>query len=87
MQTHHAISKLPLADGAGHTLENVALRLQLGHFATETIDLQLLGPHLAVPRECVSRIGGKLLHPFAQHVLVHIQIASRLRNCDTALAN
>lgn len=45
------------------------------------------GPHLPVPGECVSRIGGKLLRPFAQHVLVHIQITSSLRNCDTALAN
>ena len=30
-------------------------------------------------RERMLRVGGKLLDPFAQHVLVHVQIARRLR--------
>jgi hypothetical protein len=43
--------------------QDVTLHLQLCHFASKTIDLQLFWPHLAVPGECVSRIGGALLHP------------------------
>lgn len=39
------------------------------------------------PGSASLRVHGKLLHPFAQHVLVNIQIARRLRNCDTALSH
>jgi hypothetical protein len=34
-----------------------------------------------------TRIDSELLHPLAQHILVHVQIAGSLRNCDTALAH
>ena len=33
------------------------------------------------------RVGGELLDPLAQHVLVHVQIARRLRRRDTALTH
>src|SRR5262249_36322265 len=50
------------------------LRLQLGHFALETHDLELLGLHLAVAEKGVLRILGELFHPIAQLRRVNVQV-------------
>src|SRR5262249_23168518 len=50
------------------------LRLQLGHFALETHDLELLGLHLAVAGKGVLRILGELFHPIAQLRRVNVQV-------------
>ena len=46
----------------------------LATLPAQALDLQLLRLHLAVARKRLPRIGGKLLHPFAQHILMHVQI-------------
>ena len=45
--------------------------------STKPIDLELLGLHLPMSRERPCRRRSKLLHPFAQHVLVDIEVPCR----------
>jgi len=45
----------------------------------------MLRPHLAIAWKGLPRIGAKLLHPFAQHIPMYIQIPGSLRNRHTAL--
>ena len=52
----------------------------LASYCLGAFDLQLLRLHLTVTRNAVTRIGGKLLNPFTQHVRMHIQIELRLGN-------
>ena len=47
-------------------------------------DLLLLGLHLPVPRKRMNRIGAEFLHPFAQHVLIEVEIAGRLCHRDAS---
>ena len=44
----------------------------------QPLNLLLLGLHLSVTRKGLRRIGAELLHPFAQNILVNVQVAGRL---------
>lgn len=58
---------------------------KLGHLAPQLLDLKLLRLHLAVAGKGLRRIGRKELHPFAQLVLMDIQIPRRLRHAHSAI--
>lgn len=47
--------------------------------------LKLLGPHLPLAAKGLLRIGRLLAHSFAQHVLMQVQMAGRLRHCNAPL--
>jgi hypothetical protein len=49
-----------------------------GDLALELRDLQLLGHHLPMAREGLNRIGADLLHPFAQNILMNVQVSGSL---------
>ena len=50
-----------------------------------TLDLQLLGSHLAVPGKSPARIGAMVTDPLAQNDDVEIQVAERLRHRHAAI--
>ena len=50
-----------------------------GDLAPQPLDLQLLGLRLAMAGEGLNGIGAELLHPFAQHVLMNVQVPAGLR--------
>ena len=53
------------------------MRGLIGHPAPKPLDLKLLGLHLAMARKRLLRISGKLPNPFAQHILVKVEITGR----------
>jgi hypothetical protein len=61
------------------------LRLELGKLAPQLLDLYRLRLHLPAAGQGLHRIGRQIPRPFAQGVLVNIQILRRLRNADPAL--
>ncbi len=71
----------------GSDFQDVPLGLQPGDFATEPLDLKLLRLHLAMTRKRVLGIAGKIAHPFAESICVHIQLTQRLRDKLAPLAN
>lgn len=47
-------------------------------FAAQPLDLQLFRLHLTEAGKGLARIGRELLHPFAENVLMNVQIPRRL---------
>ncbi len=64
---------------------DVALRLQLGDFTTEPIDLKLLWLHLTFSMKGLAGIVAVLATPFVQNILVDIKVTGRLGNSDPTL--
>ena len=48
--------------------------------APKTLDLLLLGLHLAMAGKGLNGIGAELFHPFAQHVLMNAKVAAGSRH-------
>src|ERR1700722_880273 len=65
----------------------MSLRLELCDFTPEPVDLQLLGLHLTVPRKRLLRIYAKFLHPFANNVLVDVEVPRRLSHAYASLTH
>src|ERR1700722_19466301 len=65
----------------------MSLRLELCDFTPEPVDLQLLGLHLTVPRKRLLRICAKFLHPFANNVLVDVEVPRRLSHAYASLTH
>ena len=65
----------------------MSLGPKLRHFTPQTLDLQLLGLLLTVAGEGLLRIRAELLHPFAQDILVHIEVSRSLRDTHTSFPN
>jgi hypothetical protein len=57
------------------------------HLTPKTLDLGLLRLNPPVTWKRFQRIGSEVLHPLADDVLVHVEIASRLRDADTPVSN
>jgi hypothetical protein len=49
--------------------------LTLGHFASQLLDLELLGLHLPLAGKCLLRVGSLLPDPLAQHVLMQVEVS------------
>lgn len=58
----------------------VALRLHPSQLAAQPLNLSLLGLHHPMPRKRRPQVRRLLPHPFAQHLLVQVQIACGLRH-------
>lgn len=58
-----------------------------GHFAAQPLNPQLLRLHLAITGKSLNRICSKIPNPFAQHILVNLQIAGGLSNSNTPLTH
>ena len=47
-------------------------------FAPKTFDLLLLRLHLPMAGESLNRVGAEFFHPFAQNVLMNVQVTGGL---------
>src|SRR5271168_2205208 len=56
-------------------------------FLPEPVDLQLLGLHLTVSGKRLLRIRAKFLHPFAENVLVDVDVPGRLSHAYASLTH
>jgi len=54
-------------------------------FASEPLDLLLLRLHLPVAGEGLNRVGAEFFHPFAQNVLMNVQVTGGLCHRHPAL--
>jgi len=64
---------------------DIPLGLELLNLSPQPFDLELIRLHLPFAGKRMRRIGSKILHPLPQHVLVNIEVARRLLDCNATL--
>jgi hypothetical protein len=75
----------PAADFVLHSSSRIAVLPQTA--TARPVNLQLLRLHLSQAGKCTLRIGRQRRDPFAQHILMEIEITRHLRNLNTPCFN